>query len=117
MNPSPKPTLDEDRSDGEVLFWTIAEDMIAGGAAEEGTIMGGRCLRAQGEFLAMYWGKVDRFVVKLPAERVVELIAAGTGESFAPAGKVFKEWVAIESPDEGLWRELLDEGRDFVAPG
>jgi hypothetical protein len=37
-------------------------------------------------------------LVKLPQPRVGQLIAAGHGEPFAPAGRVFREWVAIPTP-------------------
>jgi hypothetical protein len=93
----------------------LDDELIAAGAAQEGTIMGTRCLRAEGEFVAMVFHKTDQLIVKLPSERVIELIAAGDGLSFAPAGRVFKEWLAVETVAEELWRALLDEGRDFVA--
>ena len=80
----------------------------------EGTIMGSPCLRVGKEFLAMNHHKKEGLVVKLPAGRVAELIEAGQGESFAPAGKVFKEWLAVTEVDEARWRELLAEGVAFV---
>jgi hypothetical protein len=33
---------------------------------------------------------------------------------FAPAGKVFKEWLAVPTPDRRRWRALLNEGIAFV---
>ena len=48
-------------------------------------------------------------VVKVGKERV-----SGIGESFAPAGRVFKEWVALPRPDRARWRALLLEGIEFV---
>jgi hypothetical protein len=44
------------------------------------------------------------------------LIAAGQGEPFAPAGKVFREWVSIPKRDRRRWRSLLRESVAFVAP-
>ena len=38
------------------------------------------------------------------------------GRPFAPAGKVFKEWVSIPCRDRRRWRALLREGVEFVAP-
>jgi hypothetical protein len=96
------------------LFWDLAAELM--GADErivEGTIMSSRCLRVGKEFLAMP-NKNDGLVVKLPAARVSEIIEAGEGESFAPAGKVFKEWLAVTEPDEDRWRSLLQEGIAFV---
>jgi hypothetical protein len=76
--------------------------------------MNGRCLRVGKEFLALVDYKGSGLVVKLPAERVAELIGQGVGKSFAPAGKVFKEWLSVPKPDKRLWRKLLREGVDFV---
>ncbi|MEM9654582.1 MAG: hypothetical protein AAGA65_21000 [Actinomycetota bacterium] len=104
-----------DDSPAAVLFWDLAVELQAtDDRVVEGTIMGSPCLRVGKEFLAMNHHKKDGLVVKLPAERVSELIDAGRGESFAPAGKVFKEWLAVTEVDEDRWRELLAEGITFV---
>ncbi|MEZ5226342.1 MAG: hypothetical protein R2710_06600 [Acidimicrobiales bacterium] len=54
--------------------------------------------------------------MKLPKSRVAELIEQGVARSFAPAGKVFKEWASIPVLEEERWRALLREGVAFVAP-
>ena len=36
------------------------------------------------------------------------------GEPFAPAGRVFREWVSVERRDKDEWRELMDEAIRFV---
>ena len=95
-------------------FWDAAALLLAEGTLDEGTIMGGPCARSGGEFVAMPHHKGDGIVVKLPRERVNELIAGGEGVSFAPAGKVFKEWVLVEAHDEEQWIELLRESIAFV---
>jgi hypothetical protein len=46
---------------------------------------------------------------------VAQLVAEGVGRPFAPAGRVFSEWVAIPKPDKRRWRSLLREGAAFVA--
>lgn len=102
-------------TDASELFWDLAAELM--GADErivEGTIMSSRCLRVGKEFLAMPHHKTEGLVVKLPAARVSEIIEAGEGESFAPAGKVFKEWLAVTELDEDRWRSLLEEGIAFV---
>ncbi len=102
-------------SSAEALFWDLATELM--GEDErivEGTIMSSRCLRVGKEFLAMPHHKTEGLVVKLPADRVSEIIEAGQGESFAPAGKVFKEWLAVTELDEDRWRDLLREGIEFV---
>ena len=77
--------------------------------------MGGRCVRVAGEFLALVDFKGSGLVVKLPRERVAELITQGVGRQFAPAGKVFRQWVSIPEADPRQWRALLREGIAFVS--
>ncbi len=96
------------------LFWDLAEPMIASGKAVEGELMRSRCVRVGKEFLAMPEYRTGDLVVKLPRERVDELIAAGSGLAFAPAKKVFREWVQVPERDEAMWQSLLDEGYEFV---
>ena len=95
-------------------FWDVAGPLQAEGLIAEGTIMGGPCLRAAGEFVAMPHHKGPGLVVKLPRERVAELIDDGVGQPFAPAGKVFGEWVLIEAFDDDRWEALLRESVAFV---
>ena len=99
------------------LFWDLIDELqLEDQRVEEGTIMGGRCARVDGEFLALVEFKGSGMVVKLPAARVVELIDEGVGAPFAPAGRVFKEWVAVGRAHGERWPALLREGVDFVAP-
>lgn len=110
-----KTTVSEDETPASILLWDLAVELQAADErVVEGTIMSSPCLRVGKEFLAMNHHKKQGLVVKLPADRVAELIDAGQGESFAPAGKVFKEWLAVTEVDETRWRELLNEGIAFV---
>jgi hypothetical protein len=99
------------------VFWELIEEFqMEDPRVEEGTIMGGRCARVAGEFLGLVDFKGSGLVVKLPRARVDELIDQGVGQPFAPAGKVFKEWVSVPKRDRRKWRSLLREGIAFVAP-
>ncbi len=100
-------------TESDRLFWDLAAPLLALDGTEEGRIMSSRCLRKDGDFVAMV-ARSGQLVVKLPADRVSELIAAGTGESFAPAGKVFKEWLAVVGQDEATWQALLNESHSWV---
>lgn len=101
----------------ESLFWELIEEFqLEDPRVEEGTIMGGRCARVGGEFLGLVDYKGSGMVVKLPRARVAELIDQGVGQSFAPANKVFKEWLSVPKRDRRRWRSLLREGIEFVAP-
>lgn len=91
-------------------FWKLVGPLLESGAVERGTIMGHPCVRAGGEFLAMPTSQQKAMVVKLNRTRVVELIEGGAGEPFAPAGRVFKEWVAIPYSRKPAWKDLLKEG-------
>lgn len=97
-------------------FWELAEPHLASGRLVEGTMMGHQCLRtaATNGFVATVARSTGNVVVKLPKRRVSELIDAGVGRSFAPAGKVFKEWVELPDVDGDTWEALLEESIGFV---
>jgi len=98
------------------LFWDLAEKLqLEDERIVEGTIMKGRCLRVGKEFLALVDYKDAGLVVKLPKTRVAEIIESGKGQSFAPAGRVFKEWLSVPEPEPKFWEKLLREGIDFVS--
>jgi hypothetical protein len=55
-------------------------------------------------------------VVKLPAERVSELIASGEGRVFdAGKGRPMREWVGLTPADEAACAAYMREARAFVA--
>ena len=57
-----------------------------------------------------------QLVVKLPAERVTQLIASGEGRVFdAGKGRPMKEWVGLIPADENACAEYMREARKFVA--
>jgi uncharacterized protein (TIGR02453 family) len=100
---------------GEELFWDLVEPMYADPAVQRSTMMGLPCVRLDGRFFASLDRHTAALLVKLPRERVGQLIADGVGEPFAPAGRVFREWAAIRKPDRRRWRRLLAEARDHAA--
>lgn len=100
-------------------FWEMAEPYLADGTLVEGTMMGHQCLRSaatDGFVATVHRGSGD-LVVKLPKARVAELVESGDGRPFAPAGKVFKEWVAVADPDEEMFTSLVEESIVFVDGG
>ncbi|MDA0366610.1 MAG: hypothetical protein O3B31_14080 [Chloroflexi bacterium] len=102
------------KTDGDALFQSLADPLVAAGAAQHGTMMGFPCLRADGKFFASLEPKTGRLIAKLPAERVNELVQSGEGASFAPNGRVFREWVAVGPENEPLWTQLLAEAFAFA---
>lgn len=67
------------------------------------------------EFLALVAYKGSGLVVKLPKPRVDKLVPSGVGRPFAPAGRVFIEWVSVPKADRRRWKALLREAIEFVA--
>ncbi len=77
---------------------------------------GSRALKVNGKIFAMMSSK-GQFVVKLPKERVNELVTAGKGEYFDPGrGRLMKEWVAVLAGNVS-WVELAKEAHRFLKRG
>jgi hypothetical protein len=101
--------------DHEARFEALAEPMLAQAGVTRSTMMGLPCLRIDGQF----FGSLDRLtgdlLVKLPEERVEQLVDAGRAHAFAPAGRRFREWAAISPTRRRSWPALLEEALAFVA--
>jgi hypothetical protein len=69
---------------GEDLFWELAAPLMTDAAVTRWTMMGFPCLRYRGRFFASTDRSTGALLVKLPAARVTELIAAEHGQPFAP---------------------------------
>jgi len=91
------------------FFWDIAEPFLTRSGTAIGTLMKFPCLRVDGNFFATCDHRTGDLIVKLPHQRVTQLIADGQGRPFAPAGRTFKEWTAIADRDEATWQSLLAE--------
>jgi hypothetical protein len=101
--------------DPEDRFWDLAEPLLLTRAGvTRSTMMGFPCLRINGGFFASLDRKHGQLVVKLPAERVTELVTTGAALPFAPAGRTFREWAAISPSDSETWPGLLEEALAFV---
>ena len=103
--------------DARDLYDELTDDLLYDPAIGRATMMGYPCVRLAGRFLASYDARAGCLVVKLPRERVTELVEKGHGDPFAPAGKVFREWVLIPTVDRGLWQAVLAEAVDFARHG
>ena len=97
-----------------VLMALVAE-FDPDGEVERGTMMGFACLRRSGNFFACLDREGTSLIVKLPAARVNELVERGHGLAFAPAGRVFREWVEIPPARAGTWPSLVGEALAFAA--
>jgi hypothetical protein len=56
-----------------------------------------------------------RLVVKLPPERITELIAQGHGQTFIGYGKVMRGWIQLITTDDDDWRCFAEEARAYIA--
>lgn len=74
---------------------------------------GSQTLKVSNSIFAMVTG--GGLVVKLPRDRVEELIAEGTGAPFdGGKGRPMKEWLAVTADDDETWSALTNEALDFV---
>ena len=56
-----------------------------------------------------------RLVLKLPADRVAELVAAGEGDRFEPGpGRVMREWITLADAGVDGWPGLADEALAYA---
>src|SRR6266516_2036053 len=71
-------------------------------------------LRVSGKIFAIRAS--DELVVKLPKDRVEELVESGAGRRWGPGEeRVMKEWVVISSSAAPRWPALVREAREFVS--
>lgn len=105
------------RMTGDELFWEVAEPLLGQAAVSRSTMMGYPCLRYDGRFFASVDRNTGALLVKLPRTRVGELIEQGHGQPFAPAGRTFREWVAIDKPQRRRWQNLIREALTFAQIG
>jgi hypothetical protein len=100
---------------GADRFERLAEALLRRPDVSRGTMMGFPCLRASGGFFACVHHEGDSLIVKLPARRVADEVDIGQGEPFAPAGRVFREWLLIPLEHSRRWKGLLEEAYAFVS--
>jgi hypothetical protein len=102
-------------SSGQEAWERIGTELMATDPSIDwSTMMGLPCLRVDGAFFASLDKRSGDLVVKLPADEVGARIERGAGKPFAPAGKVFREWLAIEAGDVAAWRAAMADALSFV---
>ena len=73
----------------------------------------GESLKTRKKMFAMF--SKGNYVVKLPKERVEELISSGDGLSYDPGnGKIMKEWVIIPEESADKWIEYASEAKSYA---
>ena len=102
-------------NDGQALWEQSSSELMGTDPRiDRSTMMGLPCLRLGGLFFASFDKRAGDLVVKLAAEDVAARIQRGAGRPFAPAGKVFREWLAIAPGDDDVWRSALADALAFA---
>ncbi|HET8630114.1 MAG TPA: hypothetical protein VFL91_22050 [Thermomicrobiales bacterium] len=96
----------------------IVEALLGEPGVTQGTSgqrgFGASALAVEGKIFAML-ASGDRFVVKLPRQRVDALVASGDGERFDPGhGRLMKEWLVVAPTAAADWLPLAREALAFV---
>jgi hypothetical protein len=110
---------DAERSRADALFARLVarfagDDAVTPPSVGKGGKFGQSALKVDGKIFAMV--SRGNLVVKLPQQRVEELVAAGKGTHFdAGRGRSMKEWLAVPPTESRSWARLADEARGFVA--
>ena len=96
------------------LWEPIARDQLAKRGVTGGTGFGtNEGLRVSGKIFAMLVR--GELVVKLPRDRVDELVDAGAARRFdAGKGRPMREWASVSLGASRRWRGLVEEARTFV---
>lgn len=100
--------------DTQMFFEPIAKTFLKESGVTEGKMFGTSVLKIKGKVFA--FPMKGNLVVKLPKERVAEIVASKKGVYFDPGhGRISKEWVAVKPSTEKHWMDLVKEAKDFVA--
>ena len=102
----------------ETLYSSLVETFLKDADVTLGSpgkkCFGSSALQINNKIFAML--SRGRFVVKLPRQRVDDLIASGAGERFDPGhGRLMKEWLVVYSMSQLEWLSLAQEAKSFVA--
>jgi hypothetical protein len=91
--------------------WQALVERTEGGPVTRGTMFGSQGLRTGRKFFAIWWH--EQLVVKLPADRLQELVASGEGEVFEPMpGRPMNGWVLLQGSAE--WDAVVTAARAHV---
>jgi TfoX/Sxy family transcriptional regulator of competence genes len=91
--------------------WEDLVERTRGGDVTPGKMFGSTGLRTGKKFFAIWWH--EQLVVKLPADRLEELVAAGQAEPFEPMeGRRMNGWVLLHGGVE--WDPVVTEARAWT---
>ena len=102
-------------ANGSEVYASLVGEYLKRDGTATSTMMGFPCLRRDGAFFASLEPKTESLILKLPAQRVIQLIELGAGYAFAPNGRTFREWIALDAAAPSSWRLLTEEAWQFAA--
>jgi TfoX/Sxy family transcriptional regulator of competence genes len=97
------------------MFDGVADKLVGDDPSiERARMMNAFGLKTSGKFFAMV--VKDELVVKLPRERVDELVESGKGKRFDPgSGRLMKEWASLRPTNRRVCTGYVEEARGFVS--
>jgi TfoX/Sxy family transcriptional regulator of competence genes len=100
--------------DADTLFDELSRPFLGSPSVTTAKMFGGSALKVNNKvFACFYKGKL---VLKLPSERVDDLVASGGAVHFdSGTGRPAKEWVAIDPSRGKEWLGLARDAQKFVA--
>lgn len=109
-----------DAPNGDLLD-RIAEDFTGDRDVAMGTMFRSPGLRVGGKVFA-FLGHRGELIVKLPSDRVRELVAAGKAEQVVMGTRTMREWIELPAPGDraatlALWRDVAREAHRYVSGG
>jgi hypothetical protein len=96
------------------MFEELAQRLVAEDPAlDYGRMFNSDGLKTNGKFFA-FPGSNGDLIVKLPAERIVELVAGGEGRPLTMGKRTMREWVRVAPADDAACAAYVAEAQDFV---
>lgn len=105
---------DAGSQDAAAVFAAVSQQVLAAHPDDdEGRMLRSPALRTSGAAYAFV--TAAGLVVKLPEDRVAQLVESGRGLPCSPGrGRPMREWVRLPATDEAVCREYVLEARAFV---
>lgn len=100
------------------LLDRIAEDFAGDRDVAMGTMFRSPGLRVGGKIFA-FLGHHGELIVKVPSDRVRELVAAGKAQQVVMGKRTMREWIELPGPGDrtatlALWRVVAREAHQYV---
>ena len=93
----------------EAEFWEIANPLVKRSGVTRSTMMGYPCLRLHRDFFASWDPQHHQLVVRLDSTTATKMIETRQADPFAPAGRRFREWVALSVEHRDRWEFVIQD--------